>query len=93
MWTYMPSTPIHIIWTLNFGFSNQVSRCKRTKGDKKLRGSDIVAKSSAFKKDRDVSVSQFPVVLEPRGGPYVLIPMTYEPQADLKYYVTVRSNR
>jgi len=70
-----------------------VSRCKRTKGTKALRGSDIIAKSSAFKKDRDVSVASFPVVLEPQGGPYVLIPMTFEAQAELKYYVTVRSNK
>ncbi len=28
-----------------------------------------------------------------QGGPYVLIPMTYDPGADLKYYCTVRSNK
>jgi len=70
-----------------------VSRCKRTHGDAKLKGSDIVAKGYPFKKDRDVSVVSFPVVLEPQGGPYVLIPMTYDPGADLKYYCTVRSNK
>lgn len=68
-------------------------RCKRTHGDQKLRGADVVAKGYPFKKDRDVSVQNFPVVLDPQGGPYVIIPMTYDPGADLKFYCTVRANK
>lgn len=68
-------------------------RCKRTHGDQKLKGADVVAKGYPFKKDRDVSVQNFPVVLDPQGGPYVIIPMTYDPGADLKFYCTVRANK
>ncbi len=43
--------------------------------------------------DRDVALASFPLVLEPSGGPYLVIPMTFDPRVDGKYYLSIKSNK
>ena len=73
-----------------------VAKCKRMldeAAETNLRQADMIARGFPFKRDRDVSLTTFPLVLDPTGGPYVVLPMTFEPRVDGKYYLTVKSNK
>jgi len=73
-----------------------VARCKRLHAvgaESRLPRVAQLGRSVSFKRDRDVSLHTYPLVLEPSAGPFVLIPMTYEPKVDGKYFLTVRSNK
>eukprot|EP00960_Hanusia_phi_P041268 754920-Hanusia_phi.AAC.3 len=61
--------------------------------DSSLRAGDVIARGYPFKRDRDVSLQVFPLVLDPNGGPYAVIAMTHTPNVDGKFYLTVRSNK
>jgi len=66
-----------------------VAKCKRmvdAAADTNLRQGDMIARGFPFKRDRDVALTNFPLVLDPTGGPYVVIPMTFDPRVDGKYY-------
>jgi hypothetical protein len=51
-------------------------RMKEKGEDTSLRRADMIARGFPFKRDRDVALATFPLVLEASGGPYVVIPVT-----------------